>query len=116
MSSNCVLVGWNRSVPGREMSGAQHFQEFTEYLGAQQGNGAITSFEAVFMDPHGGDMNGFFLIRGEPQKLQALLAGDDWLKHQVRGIHNMQGFGVIRAATGAEVPRRMQMWVEMIPK
>ena len=116
MSSNCVLLGWNRAVPGREMLSAQHFQEFSEYLGTQQRNGAITSFDAVFLDPHGGDMNGFILIRGEPQKLQALLAGDDWLKHQIRGLQNMMGFGVIRGGTGTEVPRRMQMWIETIPK
>lgn len=116
MSSNCVLLGWNRAVPGREMLSAQHFQEFSEYLGAQQRSGAIASFDVVFMDPHGGDMNGFFLIRGEPQKLQALLAGDDWLKHQIRGVQNMLGFGIIRGATGAEAARRMQMWMETIPK
>jgi hypothetical protein len=32
--------------------------------GGLQLQGTIKSFDTVFLDPHGGDLNGFFLIRG----------------------------------------------------
>jgi len=74
MAANVIMFGWNRSIPGREKVSGQHFGEFVEYLGGLQQKGAIQTFEIVFLDSHGGDMNGFFLIQGEPAKLDALLS------------------------------------------
>ena len=116
MSSNCIFFGWNRSVPGREAASGQHFQEFNEYLGMLTRQGAIDSYDVVFLEPHGGDMNGFFLIRGEPAKLATLTAGSDWVRHMVRCAVHMQNAGAVRGVTGAEIPARMQMWMEAIPK
>jgi hypothetical protein len=116
MSSNCIFFGWNRPVTGRETLSAQHFQEFNEYLAVQQRTGAIASYEVVFLDPHGGDLNGFFLIRGEAAKLAALQGTDEWIAHQVRGTIHLQGLGILRGVTGAEVPRRMQLWTQSLPK
>ena len=54
-------------MPGREKVSAQHFEEFVKHLWLQQ-TGTIQSFDAVFLDPHGGDLNGFFLIKGDSAK------------------------------------------------
>src|SRR5512144_3018494 len=86
MSSNVICFGWNRSVPGRERMSAEHFQAFGEYLATQQRKGAIDSFEPVFLDPHGGELNGFFLIRGDSAKLDSLMASDDWTTHTIRAL------------------------------
>jgi len=115
MSSNVVLFGWDRPIPGREGLSAAHFQEFVQYLGGLQQTGAIQSFEAVFLDPHGGDLNGFFLIRGEPAKLDAVMASDAWLTHLTRGGLHLEGLGAIRGATGELVMERMALWSKLIP-
>ena len=39
MATNVLLFGWNRSLPGREKSSAEHFAEFTQYLGGLQQKG-----------------------------------------------------------------------------
>ena len=67
MQRNAVFFAWNRSVPGREETSGTHFDEFVGYLSAQAQAGTIQGFDVVFLDPHGGDMNGFFLIKGEPR-------------------------------------------------
>ena len=41
MSSNMILFGRNRSLPGREHLSAAHFGEFAQYLGGLQQSGAI---------------------------------------------------------------------------
>lgn len=115
MSSNVVLFGWDRSVPGRETVSAAHFQEFVQYLGGLQQSGTIQSFEAVFLDPHGGDLNGFFLIRGEPAKLDTVMASDAWHTHLTRGGLHLDGLGAIRGATGELVMERMALWSKLIP-
>ena len=115
MASNVILFGWNRSTAGREQTSAQHFQEFTQYLGGLQQGGAIQGFDVVFLDPHGGDLNGFFLIRGESAKLDAVMGSDDWVKHMTRAGQHLDGVGAIRGATGDLVMERMQLWRSLIP-
>jgi len=110
-----MLFGWNRPVPGREKVSAQHFEEFVQYLGGLQQKGAIQALDIVFLDPHGGDLNGFFLIKGEPAKLDALVATTEWLTHITRASHHLDGSGVIRGITGDEVMGRMALWTSVIP-
>ncbi|HXD41495.1 MAG TPA: hypothetical protein VN649_13075 [Ramlibacter sp.] len=116
MSSNVVLFAWNRSVPGREAISGQHFQEFLEYLGVQKRNAVIESFDTVFLDPYGGTLNGFFLLRGDPAKLQQLIASPEWIRHQIRGLLHLEGAATLRGATGAAVGERMALWLQEIPK
>ena len=59
MGSHIILFGWNRSIPGREKLSAGHFEEFLKYLAGLQQDATIQGFEVVFIDAHGGDMNGF---------------------------------------------------------
>ena len=115
MSSNCLFFGWNRSAPGRERLSAEHFQQFVQYLSNQQQKGAIKSFDTVFLDPHGGELNGFFLLRGDSAKLDALVASDEWVTHQTRALLHLERSGVVRGVTGEMVPQRMDLWIKLIP-
>ena len=115
MASNVILFGWNRPTTGREQTSGQHFQEFVQYLGGLQQAGGIQGFDTVFLDNHGGDLNGFFLIRGESAKLDALVSSDEWLTHMTRAGLHLDGPGVIRGATGELVMERMQLWMSFLP-
>jgi hypothetical protein len=115
MASNILLFGWNRSIPGREKVSAQHFDEYVKYLGALQQKGAIQGFEIVFLDSHGGDLNGFFLIKGDTAKLDALISTADWISHITRASLHLDGSGVVRGVTGNEVMERMKLWTSVIP-
>ena len=115
MSSNVMLFGWNRSVPGREKVSAQHFEEFVKYLDSLQQKGAIQSFDVVFLDPHGGDLNGFFLIKGDSAKLDALVSTTEWITHITRAALHLDGSGLIRGVTGDEITGRMALWTSLIP-
>ncbi len=115
MSSNAIFFGWSRSLPGRERLSAEHFGEFVGYLGALQKGGQIQSFDVMFLNPHGGDMNGFFLIRGDSGKLDAVIASDDWVKHMMRANMHLDGSGAVRGVTGDLVAKRMDLWKGLIP-
>jgi hypothetical protein len=116
VSSNAIFFGWNRSIPGREQVSAQHFQEFVQYLGGLEKAGRIASYEVFFLDAHGGDMNGGFLIRGEPGKLDAVMGSSEWVTHMTRAALHLQGSGAVRAVTGAAVNERMALWTGLLPK
>jgi hypothetical protein len=115
MTSNMILFGWNRSIPGREKLSAQHFDEFVKYLGGLQQKGAIQGFETVFLESHGGDLNGFFLIKGESSKLDALVSTTEWITHIIRASLHLDQAGVVRGVTGKEVMERMSLWTSAIP-
>jgi len=115
VSSNAIFFGWNRSLPGRERISAEHFSEFVAYLGELNKRGDIQSFDVMFLNPHGGDMNGFFLIRGESAKLDAVMASDTWVKHMLRANMHLDGAGSVRGVTGDLVMARMDLWKGLIP-
>lgn len=114
MASNILLFGWKRSIPGREKISAQHFEEFVKYLGGLQQKGAIHGFETVFLDTHGGDLNGFFLIKADSAKLDALVSTTEWITHITRASLHLDGSGVVRGVTGNEVMERMALWSSVI--
>lgn len=115
MSSNAVFFGWNRSIPGRERVSKSHFEEFVGYLTGLQKGSQIESFDVAFLNPHGGDMNGFFLIRGSDGGLDAMMSSADWVKHITRANLHLQGAGAVKAVTGKLVAERMALWSSLIP-
>jgi len=115
MGPNSLMFGWNRSIPGREKLSAQHFEDFVGYLTAQQQKKAIDGFDVVFLDGHGGDLNGCFLIKADPAKLQAFAASEEWIKHMMRAALHLEGSGAIRGVTGNAVMDRMKLWTSLLP-
>ncbi|MCB1908972.1 MAG: hypothetical protein KDH15_16520 [Rhodocyclaceae bacterium] len=115
MANNAIFFAWNRPVPGRERLSQAHFGEFGTYLEGLQRDGTIESFDVALLDPHGGDLNGFFLIRGEPSKLDALQNSEAWQTHVTRAMIHLLGAGTIRATTRGEIASRMARWAGLLP-
>ena len=85
------------------------------YLSGLQKKGSIRSFDTVFLEPHGGDLNGFFLIQGKGAQLDALVASQQWSTHMVRAGMHLEGSGFVRGYTGEMVMPRMELWNQNIP-
>jgi hypothetical protein len=116
MSSNALFFSWKRSIPGREQVSAEHFQDFGQYLGGLQQQGTIQSFDTVFLNPHGGSLGGFFLIRGDSPKLDALLSTEAWAVHQIRAVLHLDEVCIVRGVTGEGVMERMALWTKSLPE
>jgi len=115
MGSSVIVFGWNRSIPGREKVSAGHFDEFVKYLSGLQQKSTIQAFDVIFLDAHGGDLNGFFLIRGDAAGLDTLVSTTEWITHITRASLHLEGAGVIRGVTGDEIMKRMAIWTNAIP-
>lgn len=103
MSNAGLLVGWSRANAGKEAAALGKFGEFAGYVAKLQAEKHIDSFEPVLLRPHGGDLNGFFLLRGDATKLAALRQTEHWKDWEAFGGLYLQGFGVIECALGGEV-------------
>jgi hypothetical protein len=72
MPDGVLFVGWGAPIPGRETASNDVFAEAVAFWMQKQQQGAITSFEAFALEPHGGDLGGFALIRGDAERLAQL--------------------------------------------
>lgn len=110
------FIGWNRPVAGREFDTIEAYGGFAKYLDTQVENGTIGSHESYMLDQHGGDLNGFWLIRGDRTKLEELSQSEDWMRWVAKGVYTFEGFGVLRACTGNALQTRMTHYQNVIKK
>ena len=100
MAEAGLFIGWSAPVRGRETVGLGVFQESIQYWGSQQEAGGIESFEVVILEPHGGDLAGFFLIRGSQDQLDALRRNDEYRTLITRATMIVEGVGAVGAFLG----------------
>ena len=107
MADNVLFIGWNRSVAGQEQKALAIFGRTLEYYTRLQSEGKIESFETVILNVHGGDLNGFILIRGDAQKLFEVQNEDEWLDSVTELTICLEGFGVVPGYIGEGVQNLM---------
>jgi len=116
MANDIVLVGWNRAVAGREIDATELFGTVMGFYEAQKKAGNITQYQNYFLQPHGGDLNGFTILTGDKHKLSQMVNGDEWLGIETRAIVILEGFGVIRGVTGDNIQKVMGLYMSSVPR
>ncbi|HEV8280010.1 MAG TPA: hypothetical protein VGQ26_30575 [Streptosporangiaceae bacterium] len=109
-----LFVGFGYPVRGRERQAVKVFNEAIEYYARLQQQGEIESFESVFLEPHGGDLNGFTLIRGDRDKLASIRTSDEFARLSIRADLIVEGFGVIGAQLGEQIETLMGVYNEQV--
>ena len=112
MADYALMVGWGVPVRGREQQAAKVFGEAVELYTQLQQQGRIAGFEAFFLEPHGGDLGGFFLLRGERDDLAQVRTSDDFARVSLRANQVVENFGVVAAETGGRVEQLMGEFLE----
>ena len=100
MAMGALFVGWGAAVRGREQKALEVFQEALQFYGRLQQQGEIQSFEPVALEPHGGDLAGFLLVKGEPDKLARLRASDEFIGLNTRALLVVENYGVAGGFVG----------------
>lgn len=110
MADAGLFVGWGQVVRGREQRAVEVFNESVAYWGGLQGDGKIESFEIAFLTPHGGDLNGFVLIRGSNEQMAALRADDEFQRQLTRVDLIVESLGVVDAALEGGIQTTMEIY------
>ena len=105
-----LFIGWGSPRAGREAAAAKVFEEAVAYWNRLKAAGEIESLEIVFLTAHGGDLTGFALLRGDPEKLGRLSMTPEFQRLTVRAGVCLDGVGVVSAIADAEVMRWMGQW------
>ena len=114
MADAGLFIGWGEVVRGRETEALEVFNETLAYYGRLQEEGEIENFEPVFLEPHGGDLNGFILIRGDAEKLASLRVNEEFTQFSIRAGLVVDGFGVVAADLAERLQRQMEFYTEQI--
>ncbi len=106
-----LFIGYGFPARGREEGAVKVFQEMIGFLAGQQQQGTVASFEPVFVQPHGGDLGGFVLVRGERALLDALVASDEFQRLMNRAQLIVDNFGVVNCVFGQESQRLIETFL-----
>ena len=112
MADRVLFIGWSNAARGREAASAAVFTESIGYFASLQAAGDIESFDVVLLDAHGGDLGGFFLLKGEGEHLMRVRASDEMERHMIRADLVVEGLGAVGGALGDGVTRQMAKWLE----
>jgi len=114
MADSGLFIGFGLPVRGRERQAIKVFNEVFEYYTRLQQEGEIESFEPVLLEPHGGDLGGFFLLRGDQDKLDRIRSSAEFERQIARGQLSVERIGIVGAALGGRLASQMSMFTEQL--
>jgi hypothetical protein len=110
MADSGLFVGFGLAVRGRERQAISVFNEAFEYYSRLQQDGEIESFEPVLLEPHGGELGGFFLLRGDMDNLARIRSSAEFERITARGQLIAEHLGVVSAFLGERLISQMSMF------
>lgn len=112
MADEALFIGWGEVVRGRERKAVEVFNESAQYYGQLQQEGRVESVEGWFLGPHGGDLQGFFLLRGAREALDEIERSPEFERVQARASMVVDRTGTVHAYTGEALARLMGQFQE----
>ena len=109
-----IFIGFGKAVTGREQEATEIFTEAVAYYTRLQEEGVIESWEPVMLEAHGGELGGFFLLRGEKEKLAELRLTEEFQHFTLRASLFVESLGVIGALVGEQVATEMAYYTEQV--
>jgi hypothetical protein len=116
MPDRSLFIGFGQPVRGREERAVEVFNEFVGMFGRMQAAVRIEDMDVALLDPHGGDLGGFFMVHGSPEQCSALQMDEEFRRACTDAGLIVENFGVVPAATGAAVAEEMAMYTEAVAK
>ena len=107
MADRALFVGFGAPARGREQRAIQVFGEFVAMFGRMQSDGRIEQAVPVLLDPHGGDLAGFFLVHGSAEQCAALQNDDEFRDAMTDAALIADNLGVVPAIFGEGVGPEM---------
>jgi hypothetical protein len=114
MADAGLFIGWGQVVRGREDRALDVFNETIELYGQMQSDGRIESFEVCLLQPHGGELGGFELIRGSEDQIDALRRSEDFERINTKASLIVDDLGIVDMFIGEGLGRAMAIYQEEI--
>ena len=109
---DALFIGWGEVPSGKGKKALKVFNEGVEYWKRMQQKGEIESVEPFVLAPHGGDLAGFTLVKGDREKLNRIRNSPEFQSLHTRVGLIVRNLGVIEAYFGEELQSRMGEWAK----
>jgi hypothetical protein len=116
MADRALFIGFGIPVRGREERAVEVFNEFVQMFGRMQSDGRIEGMDVSLLDPHGGELGGFFMVQGSEAQCAALPNDEEFRRAMLDATLIVENFGVVPAVTGEAVGPEMAMYSEAVKK
>jgi hypothetical protein len=110
MTDAGLFIGYGVVYPGRERQALSVYGELIQYLTGLQQRGAIEGFDAVQLQPHGGDLGGFLLAKGTAEQVAQIQASEEFQRLTNRALLVVGSLGIVNAAINEGVQRNFADW------
>ena len=114
MANQAFFLGWNRPARGREEQAMKLWGKSMEYYGKLQAEGRIESFEPVLLAAHGGDLNGFILVRGDGKNLDEIRREEEFANFVIEAGYCLDGFGIVTAYIEEGLEAVYNNWAKLV--
>ena len=114
MAEAGLFIGWGQVVRNREQRALEVFNESMEYYAGLEQDGKIESWEVVLLEPHGGDLAGFVLLRGSTDQMNAVRSDEEFERRTTRADLIVERLGTVGALVGEGIARGMGIYQEEV--
>ena len=114
MADSGLFIGFGLPVRGRERQSIKVFSEVFDYYSRLQQEGEIESFEPVLLEAHGGELGGFFLLRGEQDKLAQVRGSEEFARLTLRAQLIADDIGIVGAVLGDRLAGEMATFSQQV--
>ena len=112
MADAGLFIGWGEIVRGREDRALDVFNETLEMYGTLQSDGRIEDFEVALLDPHGGELQGYVMLRGSEDQIDAVRRDEDFQRLMTKASLLVDDLGIIGASIGEGLGRAIAIYQE----
>jgi hypothetical protein len=110
MAGEALFIGWSQVVRGREKKAFDVFNESVQYWGSLQADGKVDSMEIALLTPHGGELAGFVLLKGDAAALDEVRRSEEFQRSIARANMIVDGIGVVPSFTGESLGQQMALY------
>ncbi len=103
MADYGLFIGYGTAMGGRERQALRVYSELIGHLNGLAAMGELESVEMVQLQPHGGDLGGFVLVRGGAEQIGKLQGSEEFQRIVNRALIVVQNLGIVNASLGAGV-------------
>jgi primosomal protein N'' len=114
MADSGLFIGFGVPVRGRERQAIKVFNESFEYYARLQQEGELESFEPVLFEPHGGELSGYFLLRGDKDKLARIRGSEEFERLTARADLIVENLGIVAASLGERLMSQMSVFSQQV--
>jgi len=114
VAGEALFIGWGQVVRGREQKALDIFNESVTYWSGLKESGQIDDLDIVLLNPHGGDLAGFALLRGDPDKLDDARNSEEFQRMIFRANLVIEGLGVVGAVSGEALGEGMALYQQQL--